>query len=91
MDYNKLRHDSLIGSVSFDVASIYAYPNHEMYRKIFRIDDGKDITGSLKLSITVLKPGDKPPFHKEEEEYDDESDFANDLQSMVKKIFWFML
>ncbi len=46
------------------------------------------VQGYMKLSISLLGPGDKPVPHEEEEELDEEAE-ATDLQSLVWMNEWY--
>ena len=58
----------LIGEYNFDMSYVYFQENHEMYRQWVGISDpidngDKGLQGYLKLSITVIGPGDKQFVH----------------------------
>jgi Ca2+-dependent lipid-binding protein len=61
----------LIGSFEFELSDIYAQKNHEYFNVWVILSNhtlpGKPgVQGYLKLSVTVLKPGDTPVQHTEE-------------------------
>jgi hypothetical protein len=90
-DANTLQRDVEIGAYEFDIGSIYNMDGHELYRKWVALTDssGKEngVQGYLKLSITVLAPGDVSPAHNEDEENEDDLDGA-DLQSLVMEAMY---
>ena len=68
----------------FSALDVYYKPGHELYRKWVALtapfsardnflvkDDRGGIQGYLKLSITLLAPGDKPVVHDDDEGDDD--------------------
>eukprot|EP00808_Paulinella_micropora_P000340 g32402.t1 len=76
MDANTIRKDVLIGKFEFDVSTIYSRKNHELYRQWCCLTDTTDkregIQGYLKLSITVLGPGDEQYIHSAADADDEE-------------------
>eukprot|EP00026_Physarum_polycephalum_P000845 Phypoly_transcript_00846.p1 GENE.Phypoly_transcript_00846~~Phypoly_transcript_00846.p1 ORF type:complete len:1283 (+),score=292.23 Phypoly_transcript_00846:83-3931(+) len=86
-DTGTLFRKELIGSFSFDLAEVHARPNHEYFR-VWTLLTSQDKTGKasvrgyLRLSVTVLRPGDIPAQHDEPD--DDETDAEEeDLSKMV--------
>lgn len=83
----------MIGAYAFDVAAIYqGNKEHESYRQWVALMDDEDkedvgVQGYLKLSVTILGPGDKPVFHDEQKEMEAEqaAEISNcgDLSAMV--------
>eukprot|EP00298_Acanthocystis_sp_HF-20_P010837 c19077_g1_i1.p1 GENE.c19077_g1_i1~~c19077_g1_i1.p1 ORF type:complete len:1291 (+),score=523.40 c19077_g1_i1:39-3875(+) len=73
-DTNTPLRSHIIGSYEFDVMYVYHQPNHEVYKSWVAVTDPTDqnegVQGLVKLSLTVLGPGDKPFVHTEEEEED---------------------
>ncbi len=77
LDYDFIGSHDMIGVVNFDMIRVYSQPGHELYRQwaglfdpISTSDSG--FQGFLKLSCTVLGPGDAQVFHDPEKEYQDE-------------------
>ena len=67
----------MIGAYAFDATSVYFSKDHEMYRKWVALMDDEDaddvgVQGYLKLSVSIIGPGDKPVVHDEEEELKEE-------------------
>eukprot|EP00727_Mastigamoeba_balamuthi_P006292 m51a1_g2283 putative C-tail anchored protein (1298) ;mRNA; r:389989-394502 len=86
-DANTMRRDVLIGSYTFDVASVYAEPSHEFYRRWTALADLTDahegVQGYLKVSVVCLRPGDVPRVHAPEDEEDDDAASGDDLQGLI--------
>ncbi|OQS02130.1 hypothetical protein THRCLA_05475 [Thraustotheca clavata] len=61
MDANTLARAELIGDVQFDVSFIYSHMNHQICNKWLGLTaPGQDgIQGYLRVSITIVGPGDK--------------------------------
>ncbi|CAM9642788.1 unnamed protein product, partial [Hapterophycus canaliculatus] len=77
LDANTFLRDSLIGSYQFDLLGIYVEKGHEVYRTWVALRDaesGKEtgVQGFLKLSVTVLGPGDRQQVHDLAEEMQEE-------------------
>eukprot|EP00903_Cladosiphon_okamuranus_P014837 g13738.t1 len=77
LDANTFLRDSLIGSYQFDLLGIYVEKGHEVYRSWVALRDsesGKEsgVQGFLKLSVTVLGPGDRQRVHDLAEEIQEE-------------------
>eukprot|EP00604_Paraphysomonas_vestita_P002816 CAMPEP_0174818892 /NCGR_PEP_ID=MMETSP1107-20130205/1828_1 /TAXON_ID=36770 /ORGANISM="Paraphysomonas vestita, Strain GFlagA" /LENGTH=1810 /DNA_ID=CAMNT_0016031457 /DNA_START=453 /DNA_END=5885 /DNA_ORIENTATION=- len=73
MDANVLLKNVLIGSYAFDAAQVYFQKDHEMYRQWVALMNDEDsecngVQGYLKLSVSIIGPGDKLKVHDEEEE-----------------------
>eukprot|EP01119_Soliformovum_irregulare_P020127 TRINITY_DN648_c0_g1_i1.p1 TRINITY_DN648_c0_g1~~TRINITY_DN648_c0_g1_i1.p1 ORF type:complete len:1282 (+),score=464.21 TRINITY_DN648_c0_g1_i1:141-3986(+) len=85
-DANTILRNVEIGSFELDTGYVHGLQGHEIYRRWVALSDssGKhnNIQGYLRMSCTVLAPGDAAPAHTEEEE-DDEESTGTDLQSMV--------
>jgi hypothetical protein len=86
-DTGTLFRKELIGSFAFDLAEVNARPNHEYFR-VWTLLTSQDkngkasVRGYLRLSVTVLRPGDVPVQHYEPD--DDETDEEEeDLSKMV--------
>jgi hypothetical protein len=79
LDANTFSRNVLIGAFDFDIARIYYSDNHEIFRSWVALTDTsgthQGIQGYLKLSITVLGPGDKQHIH-DEHEVEDENDIV---------------
>jgi hypothetical protein len=77
MDYNIVTN-KMIGQCTFDAASVYTGDkHHELYREWVGLIDDTDaddvgVQGYLKLTITLLGPGDKPFIHDEAAELKEE-------------------
>ncbi|XP_071807797.1 otoferlin-like isoform X5 [Asterias amurensis] len=73
---NLLRSGTVIGSIKFDVGTVYRAPDHGFYRKWAIMTDLQDINGGvkgyLKVDIVVLAKGDstKPPKKATDKEDD---------------------
>ncbi|CBN80088.1 conserved unknown protein [Ectocarpus siliculosus] len=77
LDANTFLRDSLIGSYQFDLLGIYVEKGHEVYRVWVALRDaesgeGSSVQGFLKLSVTVLGPGDRQRVHDMVEEMQEE-------------------
>jgi hypothetical protein len=78
-DADTISANDLIGAYVFDIASAYAMPHHEVYRAWVGLTDDtneadKGLQGLLKLSVTVLGPGDKPFVHPPNDDPDADAD-----------------
>jgi hypothetical protein len=77
-DANSFRRNVLIGAFDFDMSNIYYREDHELYRKWAALTDTngefEGIQGYLKVSISVLGPGDQAKNHDDEEDDDDDED-----------------
>ncbi|CAM9728118.1 unnamed protein product [Heterosigma akashiwo] len=90
-DAERIRFNQLIGTYSFDFLGVYLSENHEIYRQWIGVIDNKSKKdkgpqGWIKLSITLLGPGDRQKVHNIEEEIDKElkDDFeAGQIGGMV--------
>eukprot|EP00736_Rhodelphis_marinus_P012214 Rmarinus@m.21902 len=75
-DANSIFKDVMIGAFELDATYIWNQKNHELYRKWVALTDTTDehegIQGYLKVSITIIGPGEEPPTHTEDEEEDDD-------------------
>lgn len=77
-DFDAFTAHDLIGIANFDVRAVHSLPDHEFYRKWVGLIDTKSTDdngyqGFLKLSITVLGPGDEQKAHDVEKEYQAEA------------------
>ena len=77
LDYDFIGSHDMIGVVNFDMIRVYSQPGHELYRQWAGLFDpittrDSGFQGFLKLSCTVLGPGDAQVFHDPEKEYQDE-------------------
>ncbi|CAM9162703.1 unnamed protein product [Scytosiphon promiscuus] len=77
LDANTFLRDSLIGSYQFDLLGIYVEKGHEVYRTWVALRDAESgeetgVQGFLKLSVTVLGPGDRQQVHDLAEEMQEE-------------------
>jgi len=74
------KKDALIGSFQFDVGSVYEEDGHSFMHKWVMLTDpvnrSKGVQGYVKLSISVLGPGDEAPLAKA---LDDGDDIENNL------------
>jgi hypothetical protein len=73
MDANVLLKNVLIGSYVFDTQQVYFQKDHELYRQWVALMNDEDSTcngvqGYMKLSVSIIGPGDKMKIHDEEEE-----------------------
>ncbi|CAN0214553.1 unnamed protein product, partial [Discosporangium mesarthrocarpum] len=73
LDANTFLRNSLIGSYQFDLLGIYLEKDHEFYRTWVGVQDTESakeagVQGFIKLSITVLGPGDRQKVHNLVEE-----------------------
>jgi len=73
-DFDVFTAHDLVGLATFDVEAIHSRDDHELYHHWVGLVDPKraDKTGYqgfLKLSITVLGPGDVQKFHDADKEY----------------------
>ncbi|CAM9547986.1 unnamed protein product [Ascophyllum nodosum] len=77
LDANTFQRDSLIGSHQFDLLGVYTEKDHEVYRTwvgLLETETGQEtgFQGFLKLSVTVLGPGDRQRVHNLAEEMQEE-------------------
>jgi FerI (NUC094) domain/C2 domain len=68
LDHDQIGSNNMLGTFSIDMAYIYRMnKDHELYRMWIAMTDPSDekqeINGYLRVTINVLGPGDKPPFH----------------------------
>lgn len=68
LDHESFSANNVLGTFSVDIAYIYRMNHHhELYRMWIALtdpcDEDSDISGYLRVTINVLGPGDKPPFH----------------------------
>nr|XP_056711165.1 dysferlin [Euleptes europaea] len=84
VDSCSLRTDSVIGEFRMDVGTIYAEPKHSFLRKWLLLSDPEDFSagakGYLKVSLSVLGPGDEAPMEKKEGAEDKEDIEGNVLR-----------
>ena len=76
LDYDAIGSHALIGVTSFTCYG-YAQEGHEIYRKWCGIVDNKNpddngFQGYVKVSVTVLGPGDEQKAHDVDREYQEE-------------------
>ncbi|XP_064630282.1 myoferlin-like isoform X1 [Lineus longissimus] len=80
----KLRSDALIGSFKCDIGLVYDEANHTLLNKWLLLSDPDDTMagakGYLKISVTVMGPGDEAPSFKAVEGGEDEDIEANLLR-----------
>eukprot|EP00033_Pygsuia_biforma_P002484 GCRY01002754.1.p1 GENE.GCRY01002754.1~~GCRY01002754.1.p1 ORF type:complete len:1277 (-),score=458.89 GCRY01002754.1:265-4095(-) len=84
-DANTVRRNVLIGEYELDMSFIYGEKNHELYRRWVALTDNErqeGIQGYLKVTVTVLGPGDLAATHDDADDDDDDEEGA-DLQSLV--------
>eukprot|EP00475_Leptophrys_vorax_P032002 TRINITY_DN4892_c1_g1_i3.p1 TRINITY_DN4892_c1_g1~~TRINITY_DN4892_c1_g1_i3.p1 ORF type:complete len:1239 (+),score=404.15 TRINITY_DN4892_c1_g1_i3:101-3817(+) len=71
-DANTLLRDVLIGAFDFDMSQVYYRKNHEIHKVWVALTDVtgefQGVQGYLKVSVTVLGPGDKLFIHEDDEE-----------------------
>jgi hypothetical protein len=72
-DANIIRGAKMIGQYTFDAASVYFEKGHEVRRKWLALMDDEDpedvgVQGYLKVSVSLLGPGDKRIDYDEDEE-----------------------
>ncbi|KAJ8603740.1 hypothetical protein CTAYLR_000260 [Chrysophaeum taylorii] len=77
-DFDAFTAHDMIGVATFDARAVHALPDHEFYRKWVGLVDTRSsedngYQGFLKLSITVLGPGDQQKAHDVEREYQEET------------------
>ena len=92
MDYNTLKN-TMIGAAAFDCANIYqSNKDHELYRQWTALMDDVDpddigVQGYLKLSISIIGPGEKSKVHDLDAEMDAEikreNEAGEDLSSLL--------
>eukprot|EP00004_Rigifila_ramosa_P005707 TRINITY_DN16378_c0_g1_i1.p1 TRINITY_DN16378_c0_g1~~TRINITY_DN16378_c0_g1_i1.p1 ORF type:complete len:1467 (-),score=375.36 TRINITY_DN16378_c0_g1_i1:84-3968(-) len=70
-DANTLGRNELIGNYEFGLGYIYRLKNHELFRQWIALTDTTDkhegCQGFLKLSISVMGPGDEQVIHSEDD------------------------
>ncbi|KAE9332855.1 hypothetical protein PR003_g14309 [Phytophthora rubi] len=76
-DKERVLKDNLIGIYQLDCLSVYAQPDHELYRQWIAVHDNlskkdRGIQGFLLVSIVVLGPGDALRVHDREAEIEQE-------------------
>ena len=83
MDTKPWQRSDLIGEYSIDLLSIFYEPRHELYRRwvaltapfsarqrgLLRKPAEGGVQGYVRLSLTLLGPGDKPPYHAPGEDH----------------------
>jgi len=79
MDADFGSRNDMIGAFVVDASRIYCSKGHEMYRKWVGLFDDTDLNdngvqGYLKLSITIIGPGDKMKVHDEESDKKEEAE-----------------
>lgn len=79
LDHDTFGGHDLIGSAAFDVRAVHARPDHELYRAWVGLIDATEAgdngyQGFLRLSVTVLGPGDEQKAHDLDAEYQRELD-----------------
>ncbi|KAK1944253.1 Myoferlin [Phytophthora citrophthora] len=72
-DKERILKDNLIGVYQLDCLSVYAQPDHELYRQWIAVHDNlnekdRGIQGFLLVSVVVLGPGDSLRVHDREAE-----------------------
>ncbi|KAL3661972.1 hypothetical protein V7S43_012779 [Phytophthora oleae] len=72
-DKERILKDNLIGIYQLDCLSVYAQPDHELYRQWIAVHDNlnekdRGIQGFLLVSVVVLGPGDALRVHDREAE-----------------------
>lgn len=71
-DSNALRSKVMIGSYEFGMGFVYGQKNREVYRTWVALTDVTDkhegVQGYLKVSVSVIGPGDEQITHTQEEE-----------------------
>ncbi|KAK2963825.1 putative Dysferlin protein [Blattamonas nauphoetae] len=78
------RRNELIGSYEIDLEWAYKEPEHEIWRKfipLYNLEEGTEIQGYLRMNVVVLRPGDVPANHEDNEE--DEVEDTTDLSKML--------
>ena len=82
-DANTIRRDELIGKYIFQCAMVNGQPDHEYWRQWIGLvnTDCEGTQGFLKISVTVLKPGEIGGSHENDDD-DDDAEGA-DLQSLI--------
>ena len=78
-DHNTLSKDAMIGMFSVDLSFVYELnKDHEIYRKWvilqYTTDESEGIQGYLRVSVSVLGPGDKPAVHDPSKNLKDRND-----------------
>ena len=80
MDQDMLNANDLIGGYALDAPYVYYQPHHELYRTWVALtaaggpSEESSVKGYLKLSLTILGPGDNPFVHPSGEEDEEEGD-----------------
>ena len=91
-DSNTVGRNVMIGSWVCDTTMVYFQKDHEYYRKWVPLMDDEDaddvgVQGYMKLSITVIGPGDKMKVHDEDaekrEEMQKEAAAGGDVGALV--------
>ena len=60
--------NSLIGSYSIGLSTMYRYPNSDLYKKWLRLSKPESptkVVGYLQVSCFIVGPGQEPPVHEE--------------------------
>lgn len=79
LDYDTIGAHALIGVTSFTCGHVHQQEGHEIYRKWCGVVDNKNADdngyqGYVKVSVTVLGPGDEQKAHDVDREYQEEID-----------------
>lgn len=87
-DSGTIFRNELIGAFTFELQEVNKQKGHEHFRVWVLLTspdkNGKDsVRGYLKLSVTVLRPGDEPGKHDDEPEVEEGDDQEEDLSKMV--------
>jgi hypothetical protein len=87
-DHNPILPNELIGYYSIGLSTMHRNMNHEFYKKwvpLFTQETGVEPQGFLCVSAYIIGPGEKPPAHRKDEDFDmDEEILKNeDFQKMT--------
>ena len=87
-DADTFSANDLIGAYVLDIASVYAMPHHEVYRAWVGITDessevDRGIQGLLRISVTIMGPGDVPFIHPPSDANDEEGGENNDIMDTL--------
>eukprot|EP00744_Colponema_vietnamica_P005269 GILI01007734.1.p1 GENE.GILI01007734.1~~GILI01007734.1.p1 ORF type:complete len:1327 (-),score=328.72 GILI01007734.1:207-4187(-) len=86
MSFQRLRRDLMIGEYSLGLEAIYRRSNHEMWKQwvaLSKPDNPAECMGYVRVSITVIGPGDTMPSHNPYANDDDDEVQVNTMQDMV--------
>ena len=83
-DRGRLGPHMLVGAIDMDLESVYQLPNHELWRQWVTVLEPRGKRegpqGMLRLCVTVLAKGDKPPDHAGDAADDDDEEGAGGVE-----------